>query len=303
MYEILPARLPSVAVLESILLVEPNMNIDLSYVENVIQEIINAIPSGWLTTIFESNKVLLDHSNDTPILKLNYNDDCFEVTSLTTKRATEILRSINATPPKGELFWKSRYPNVTLSYRWGNVFKGLNSNLDCQLNFFILHNTLYSNDKLHKFGLLESPSCTFCNTEDETLFHLFIACPVINSLWIGITNKLKHTLSVNDMNEWVHMTLLGVEKNSCSKRRLLIDFVLTTYKKTLWNTRVYLLEKYSVVNVENYYYNSLKKKITFLYHVYKSRKKTSQFWEIFTDSNLFDNNSDNSFDFIYEGRN
>ncbi|KAJ8031231.1 hypothetical protein HOLleu_27895 [Holothuria leucospilota] len=303
MYEFLPSRLPSVAILESILLVEPNMNIELGYVENVIQEIINAIPSEWLTTIFESNKVLSDHNDDIPILKLNYNDDCFEVTSLTTKRATDILRSTNTNPPKGELFWNNRYPNVTFSNRWENSFKGLSSNWDCQLNFFILHNTLYSNEKLHKFGLLESPSCTFCNLEDETLFHLFIACPVVNSLWICITNKLKRVLSIDDMNEWIYMTLLGVEENSCSKRRLLIDFVLTTYKKTLWNTRFYLLEKFSVVNIEYYFYNSLKKKITFLYHVYKSRKKTSQFWEIFANSNLFDNESDNSFDFLFDRRN
>ena len=33
----------------------------------------------------------------------------------------------------------------------------------------ILNNILYLNNRLHKFGYVESPLCSFCNSETETM--------------------------------------------------------------------------------------------------------------------------------------
>ena len=40
----------------------------------------------------------------------------------------------------------------------------------------ILNNILYLNNKLHKFGYAESPLCSLCNSETETMTHLFRHC-------------------------------------------------------------------------------------------------------------------------------
>ena len=40
----------------------------------------------------------------------------------------------------------------------------------------ILNNILYLNNRLHKFGFVESPLCSLCNREPESILHLFCNC-------------------------------------------------------------------------------------------------------------------------------
>ena len=47
----------------------------------------------------------------------------------------------------------------------------------------ILTNTLYLNDRLFKFGIAESPLCSQCTQEKESIIHLFVTCRVIHNLW------------------------------------------------------------------------------------------------------------------------
>ena len=44
----------------------------------------------------------------------------------------------------------------------------------------LVHRILATNSFLHKIGRAESPLCSFCNREVETLVHLFYRCPNVN---------------------------------------------------------------------------------------------------------------------------
>ena len=55
----------------------------------------------------------------------------------------------------------------------------------------ILNNVLYLNEKLFKFKIVSSPLCSFCNSENETLIHLFYSC----NLCSNQNNELKNTSS------------------------------------------------------------------------------------------------------------
>ena len=46
----------------------------------------------------------------------------------------------------------------------------------------ILHNILYANIMLFKFGKRSSPRCSFCKLPDETIMHLFYDCLKVQSL-------------------------------------------------------------------------------------------------------------------------
>ena len=41
--------------------------------------------------------------------------------------------------------------------------------------YIVLNNILYLNNRLHKFGYVESPLCSLCNSETETMTHLFLS--------------------------------------------------------------------------------------------------------------------------------
>ena len=51
------------------------------------------------------------------------------------------------------------------------------------LQYKILNNVLYLNQKLFKFKSVSSPLCSFCYSEDETPIHLFYSCSQVKSLW------------------------------------------------------------------------------------------------------------------------
>ena len=58
--------------------------------------------------------------------------------------------------------------------------------IDTNLRIFqykILNNVLYLNEKLFKFKIVSSLLCSFRNSEDDTLIHLFYSCNQTKSLW------------------------------------------------------------------------------------------------------------------------
>ena len=58
--------------------------------------------------------------------------------------------------------------------------------VDTNLRIFqhkIVSNVLYLNEKLFRFKKVSCPLCCFCQSENETLIHLFHGCIKTNLLW------------------------------------------------------------------------------------------------------------------------
>jgi hypothetical protein len=58
--------------------------------------------------------------------------------------------------------------------------------IDTKLRWFqyrLCHRILGTNYLLNEINKEQSPKCTFCNTEEETLSHLFFDCNKIITLW------------------------------------------------------------------------------------------------------------------------
>ena len=72
-----------------------------------------------------------------------------------------------------------------------------NVSLDTKLRAFqykLLYRIIFTNDKLFAFKIVDSPVCTFCESEDEPLEHMFYFCNVTTLFWkvlswIAIYNK------------------------------------------------------------------------------------------------------------------
>ena len=60
----------------------------------------------------------------------------------------------------------------------------------------ILNNILYLNNRLHKFDYIESLLCSLCNSETETMAHLFCHCSKILQLWSSLSNWCKEYLTL-----------------------------------------------------------------------------------------------------------
>ena len=74
----------------------------------------------------------------------------------------------------------------------------------------ILNNFLYLNKKLCKMGLVQTPLCSFCKEDDETLIHLCAWCPVTKNLWNRLV-WLSMAINLPDLS--LQNVLLGIITN------------------------------------------------------------------------------------------
>ena len=68
--------------------------------------------------------------------------------------------------------------------------------------FKILNRIVFTNEKLFRFGMAESPSCAFYQTEVESVEHLLFSCRVSSSFWKHVLSWLRdYNISVDNLKE------------------------------------------------------------------------------------------------------
>ena len=87
--------------------------------------------------------------------------------------------------PKAIVKWVES--NVNISFDWRTVFKlpyrVTNYTKIQYFQFRLLHRIIGVNSFLFRLHLINSPLCSFCNLENETIEHLFWDCPIVSNFW------------------------------------------------------------------------------------------------------------------------
>ena len=91
--------------------------------------------------------------------------------------------------------------------------------------FKINHNILYTNEKLHKIKLSDSPLCTFCNNETETLEHLFADCNEVASVWQEVIEYLLQPFGMTNLTK--SEIILGI---TTSEQQNIINHIILETK-------------------------------------------------------------------------
>lgn len=113
----------------------------------------------------------------------------------------------------------------------------------------------------------ESPMCTFCNSENETLIHLFWHCPIVKKFWEDIwSNCLKDVRDIDELS--VHFGNFENENNiinffifhaknfiyCCKQKDLIPDAMTFCYKiKFIVEVEVTILKKQNNMHMLNKY--------------------------------------------------
>ena len=63
----------------------------------------------------------------------------------------------------------------------------------------ILNNILYLNNRLYKMTIAESPLCSLCGNDTETIWHLFVHCTITQNLWKQMQNWLSKVLDIPEL--------------------------------------------------------------------------------------------------------
>ena len=87
--------------------------------------------------------------------------------------------------------WKAEHPNSTIN--WEHVFRNTNEIKDSHLRWFemrILHRILPTQKLLYAMKIMDSPYCTFCQDEAETIKHLICSCQYVKSFWVELEDEI-----------------------------------------------------------------------------------------------------------------
>ena len=298
MYEMLPCQLPAEAVLEYMTFANPDNPITISDVEEFIATFMNSLPESWLAKIFSSDKMISTQSDFKFTIKFIQGADILDASRLNCKQISDILRNDTNHIPTGQVHWNSLFTDLSFTNRWFNVYKSPKCLFDADIDFKIMHNILFTNEKLFKFNMVDSSLCTLCKTSIETINHLFIECPIIVDLWNHIITKLDNFNIIKCYDEWRVVTLFGAGLTRKNKHGVLIDFMLNIYKCVIWKSRNSLIAIGGTININIFFHNFMRKKIHLIYEVYRKNNNLQKFFDFFGRNNvLLSANRDNSFNY------
>ena len=105
-----------------------------------------------------------------------------------------------------------------------------------EFQFKFLHRRIATNDFLTKIGVRDNPNCSFCNGEQEKLFHLFWSCPKVASFWHDLTVRLTFLHITPEHYIMDPLVALGLKPDS-SKNYQQINFSCLLARNYIWMSK------------------------------------------------------------------
>ena len=106
-----------------------------------------------------------------------------------------------------------------------------------EFQFKLLHRRLPTNTFLHRIGTKENESCTFCHESQETLIHLFWACPVTALFWEHLTKWLERVKLIQETHTLIDITALCLRPDS-SKFSIQLNYCVLLVRYHIWQAKL-----------------------------------------------------------------
>lgn len=166
--------------------------------------IIAAIPSSWKSNLRDINGFNL---NECRLLK-------FASKQRSTNFLYKSILSDKSSTPRALAKWEAMFPQN--NFNWKSIFMlpfiAVREAKIQYLQFRYIHRIIGTNEFLFRIKMNDSPLCSFCNLEEETLIHLFWHCPFVKRFWDEISlSCLKEESYIEELN--VHFGYLENGKN------------------------------------------------------------------------------------------
>uniref|UniRef100_A0A3B3CA37 Reverse transcriptase domain-containing protein n=1 Tax=Oryzias melastigma TaxID=30732 RepID=A0A3B3CA37_ORYME len=142
------------------------------------------------------------------------------VNSVSNKQIRNLFHT--TTLPAGRFFWDSKFVDINWSYVWTIGNKYCLNNKVKEVSYKILHCIYPVKKTLSRFAVDMDQTCSFCGTQEETIYHLFVDCRHTHVFWTEVGNHIgnitKETVTFLDKE-----IILGYLTNKVDK-----DFIFIT---------------------------------------------------------------------------
>jgi hypothetical protein len=205
-----------------------------------LMSIADAIPPNWKLTIKQSQQHYHPQIfNDTIFVKMDGKD--VDILKTTSKLLYKEFKSKKQTPPTAQKKLQHKYPE--LAVEWTKIYSlPFVVTIETKLREFqykLLNDIIFTNEKLFRFKMIESPLCNFCKKEVESLEHLLFYCKCTEVFWQALFSWLrKRNICIETVSL---ITILFGEfresKNSIILNHLILMAKFFIYKCKLNNTK------------------------------------------------------------------
>ena len=197
--------------------------------------VLKSIPSSW-------EKALRSHSVEESMISeesqcgIEANRKFIPINCVTAKLVYNLCISHKFSPPTSKKLLSTKF-NIEDQKTWSSVYLlPASTTLDTKIRMFqykILNNILYLNQRLYHMKLADSPLCSLCKREFETISRLFLRCESSKRLWAEIQKWSSHTITLPQLSEKI--VYLGWFSNDPQTN--LINHILLLYEYFLYSRR------------------------------------------------------------------
>ena len=188
--------------------------------------LVRSIPRKWKNELSISNAHLLGTNEE------------FRMINITSKTAYKRLVTSLIKPPTAQKSLASLLGLTDID--WSNVYMlPRQVTIESSLRSFqykILNNVLYLNEKLFKFKIIESPLCSLCKKENESVLHLFCTCTVTRNLFEHLRLWLAGISLLENINLEPQAIILGIWDTN-NDDFALINHILLLFKRYIYLKR------------------------------------------------------------------
>ena len=138
----------------------------------------HAILHKWKTIIKQNPGIVSDLMHDHDLIK---GAQFLTLEKLSSKELYSILITKFTNKPSSNVYFEKIFPNMKLDWRKIYILPRITT-VNTYLRSFqykILNNILFLNKKLFVFRKKNTPLCSFCNKEEQTLLHIFSECTYV----------------------------------------------------------------------------------------------------------------------------
>ncbi|KAK6183175.1 hypothetical protein SNE40_010703 [Patella caerulea] len=250
-YIYVPKFLPNDVIIDEIHNDDPEIN------ENVIEQnyelLLATIPQKWKDVINTRCK----QEESVPKLSLRINDKVCNSDCLTTKFVYNILRKEKFKEASSIPFWEGQ-GTILDTDAWKRHMSRWKDSQTVELDFKILHNIVYTKEKLFRFNITENDLCPVCIQEVEDLRHLFISCSCITIFKEYIRDIVENFYTNTNISipDFEYFLLFGV-KSKHNKHHIFINLVLAFYRQVVYIQRMSSLKKRTIINLKSLFKKKL----------------------------------------------